>query len=158
MAEDYYGKTTNIEQWIADTLAALTSGVEAVFKTAETWKYQVSGTKGGTEAFARYAPFAFIAVDSVDGAREGDYDLRQAMLFRIVIGCVSRADGVARIGDANHLGCEKIRDLVIAALDGKHPGEGYDCDELFFDRDFILAELPKLHAIQMHFKTNLMTV
>jgi len=158
MPEDYYGKTTNIEQWIAATLAALTDGGETVFKTADIWKYQVSASKGGVDSFARYAPFAFVAYDSVDGAREGDYDLRQAMLFRVVIGCVSKEEGVARIGDANNMGCDKIRDLVIAALDKQHPGEGFDCDEIFFDRDFILVELPKIHAVQMHFKVNLMTV
>ena len=77
MPETYYGKTTNIEAWIAATLAALTYGGGDVFKTADIWKYQVSASQGGVDAFARYAPFAFVAFDSVVGAREGDYDLRQ---------------------------------------------------------------------------------
>jgi hypothetical protein len=158
MPESFYGKTTNIEQWIADTLAALTYDGKAAFKKAEVWNFQIAATRGGFEAFDRYAPFAFVAFDSVDGHREGDHDLRQAMVFRVAIGFTSKEDGVARIGDANNLGCDKARDLVIAALDGKHPGVGFDCDDLFYDGEVILVEAPKIYAIQMHFKVNLMTV
>ena len=154
MPEDYYGKTTNIEQWIADALKALTYGGEDIFKTAEIWKYQLAPTKGGVEAFARYAPFAFVVYDSTGGHREGDYDLRQAMVFNVAIGFVSKADNIARVGDADHLGCDKARDLVIAAIDKQHPGDGFDCDDLFYVRDTCLVDLPKKHAIQIDFACN----
>ncbi len=150
------GEVARIEQWIVDTLAALTDdNNKAIFKTVEIWKHQVAATKAGFEAFGRHAPFAFPSYDYTDGAREGDYDLRQAFVFSIMIGNTSKADGIARTGNANKIGTLKMRDLVIAALDHKHPGAGFDCDDLHYLRDIEIVDMPKTHALQMQFRCNL---
>ncbi|HIJ66812.1 MAG TPA: hypothetical protein HPP51_00815 [Planctomycetes bacterium] len=149
------GITAQLEQFIADTLAAMQSGGENVFRTADVYKYQISADAGGIEAFSRYEPFAFVSYwPAGDAAREGDYDLRQVWRFAILIGIESTGDGVARIGDANHLGASKIRDLVIAGLDGQHPGGDLDCDELYYTGETELLDSPKKYAFEMHFTTN----
>ena len=153
------GLMAQLEQWLADTLALLTYGDEAkaVFKTAAVWRHQLSASKSGMEAFARYEPFAFVSYQSADGAREGDYDLRQVLEFAVLIGVKSKADGVARFGDANHLGTSRIRDLVIAALDKTHPGGSLTCDEFYYTGEIEVFDSPKLHAIQMNFETSQIT-
>jgi len=154
MASNDGGLIAKIEQWIADTLVALTNQNEAVFKTAEVWKYQIGVDKAGPEAFTRYQPFAFVSYLPVEAEREGDYDLRQVLQFAVAIGIESKSDGVARIGDDNNLGISRIRELVIDSLDGTHPGTGYDCDDLFYTGEIELVDSPRKYAIQMHFRTN----
>jgi len=156
MANDS-GLMAKIEQWMAETLAALTYNGEKVFKTAAVWKHQVSATEGGMKAFARYEPFAFVAYSSADAAREGSYDLRQVLEFAVLIGVESKSDGVARFGNDNNLGTSKIRDLVIAALDRKHPGGDLTCDEFYYTGEIEVFDSPKRHAIQMHFETSHLT-
>ncbi len=143
-----------LEQWFADQLAALQSGGADVFKTAAVWRHQVGPTKAGLEAFIRYEPFAFVGFVSTDSAREGDNDLRQVLEFAILIGVKSRSDGVARTGNSRNLGTSKIRDLVIALFDRLHPGEGFECDEVYYTSDSEVIDAPKLHAIEMRFETS----
>ncbi len=152
------GLMAQLEQWFADTLAALTNGGNAVFKTAEVWKHQIAASKGGIEAFGRYEPFAFVSYQSADGAREGDYDLRQVLGFAILIGVESRSVGVARFGNSNNLGTSKIRDLVIAAFDKQHPGGGLACDDIYYTGEIEVFDSPKRHCIQMNFETSYLTV
>jgi len=154
------GMIAVIEQWLADTLAALTSGGEAVFKTAEVWRHQISGTKGGLEAFDRYAPFAFPSYQDCDGAREGDNDLRQILAFAILIGVEAKADSDARTGNAQQLGTSRIRDLVIAALDHQRPdGEfAYAIDEFFYISDVEVIDTTKQHALQIIVECSFMTM
>ena len=152
------GLISRLEQWFADELAALTIETVKVFRTADVWKFQIAAVKGGLEAFERYAPFAFVSFLSADGAREGDYDLRQVLEFAIVIGVASNVDGAARFGDAMHLGIGKIRDLVIALFDKQHPGGSLTCDEIYYTGEIILVDAPKVFAIQMHFETSFLTV
>jgi len=152
------GLMAALEQWFADTLAALTNDGELVFRTAEVWKHQIAATASGMEAFDRYEPFAFISYQSADAAREGSYDLRQVLEFSILIGVGSKADGIARIGDDNNLGTSKIRDLVIAALDCQHPGGSFGCDEIYYTGEIEVFDAPKRHAIEMHFETSEITV
>lgn len=152
------GKMASIEQWMADQLAALNFEDKPVFKTAEPWKHQVGPTSAGMEAFARYDPFAFVAYQSTDAAREGDYDLRQVIEMAVLIGVESKEDGVARYGDANHLGTSKIRDLVIDLFDRVHPGETFNCDDFYYTGDVEVLDAPKRHAIQMIFETSWMTL
>jgi len=152
------GLISQLEQWFADELAALEIETIKVFRTADIWKYQVAAIKGGLESFERYAPFAFVSYLSADGAREGDYDLRQVLEFAIVVGVTSKAEGVARFGDDTHLGIGKIRDLVIALFDKKHPGGELKCDEIYYTGEIILADAPKVFAIQIHFETSFLTV
>jgi hypothetical protein len=152
------GLISQLEQWFADELAALESGGEKVFRTADIWKYQIAAVKGGLESFERYAPFAFVSYLSADGAREGDYDLRQVLEFAIVLGVQSKAEGVARFGDANNLGIGKIRDLVINLFDKQHPGGELKCDEIYYTGEIPLADAPKVFAVQMHFETSFLTV
>ena len=151
------GLIAKIEQWMADALAALTYQSKAVFKTAEIWKHQIAASKGGMEAFSRYEPFAFVAYQSADAAREGGYDLRQVVEFAILIGVESKSVGVARFGDSNNLGTSKIRDLVITAFDKQHPAGGLTCDEFYYTGEIEILDSPNRHAIQMHFETSQLT-
>jgi len=84
-------------------------------------------------------------------------DLSQGLQFAVAIGTESKEKGVARIGNAAHLGISKIRDLVIAALDNWHPGEGFECDPLFYANEEVQLDLPNRHALIMYFKANLIT-
>ncbi len=160
------GLVAKLEQWFADTLAALTYEDKLVFKPegpnspkgADVWKHQIAATGGGGEAFSRYEPFAFVSYSGADGAREGDYDLRQVLEFAILIGVESKVAGVARFGDDNNLGTSKIRDLVIAAFDRQHPGGELKCDEIYYTGEFELIDSSKRHAIRMNFETSYLTV
>lgn len=147
-----------LEQWLADTLAALQYSSENVFKTAEVWKHQIGAINAGFEAFDRYEPFAFVSYINSDAAREGDYDLREVLEFAIFIGVTSKEDGVCRFGDSNNLGTSKIRDLVIAAFDRKRPSdESILCDEFYYTGDIEVFDSPKRHAIQMNFEVSKLT-
>jgi len=144
-----------LEQWMADILAAMTSGGKAVFKTADVWRHQVGATSGGIEAFDRYEPFAFVSYQSADAAREGDYDLRQVLEFAVLIGVVSKSPGDARTGSSGNLGTSKIRDLVIAAFDKQRPDdESIECDEFYYTGELEIFDSPKRHAIQMNFEVS----
>jgi len=153
------GLIAKLEQWLADTLKALTYGDDdvLVFKTAEVWRHQIAATTSGAEAFTRFVPFAFVSYQSADAAREGDYDLRQVIEFAILIGVESTTDGIARAGDATHLGTSLIRDLVIAALDRTHPGGDLTCDEFYYTGEMEVFDMPRRHAIEMHFECSQMT-
>ena len=151
------GLMAQIEQLMVDTLKALTNNGKKVFKTAAIWKHQISATEGGMKAFARYQPFVFVSYMSADAAREGGYDLRQVLEFAVLIGVESRAKGVARFGDSNHLGTSKIRDLVITAFDRKHPGGGLTTDDFYYTGEIEVFDSLKKHAIQMHFETSKLT-
>ena len=151
------GLIAKLEQWLADTLKALTWGEDnmLVFKTADVWKHQVGATEGGLETSERYQPFAFSSYQSGNSAREGDNDLRQIPSFAILIGVSSKEDGVARFGDATHLGTSKIRDLVINALDKKRPdGTDITCDEFYYIDEIEVLDQPKRHWIQMNFEVS----
>jgi len=150
------GFTTAVEQAMAARLAALKVDGAAVFKTAEVWKYQLIANQGGTEAFDKYAPFAFVKYEpSADFSREGDGDLCQKLRFSIGFGTRSKEAGIARTGDANHIGISLIRDLVIDLFDSWHPGEGFVCDSFYFDGDEIQIDSPNRHAMIIYFKANL---
>jgi len=153
------GLMAKIEQWFADELVALQHEGKDVFKTADVWKHQISVTEsGGIEGFSRYTPFAFVGYQDSDSAREGDYDLRQVLSFAFLIGCESKHVGVARTGDDNNLGVSKIRDLVIAHFDRTHPGEEFDCDEIYYTKDYEVIDRPKQYAIEMIFEIGQLTV
>jgi hypothetical protein len=153
------GLIARLEQWLADTLKALTYGDDEkpVFATADIWKHQVGAANGGGEKFTNYAPFAFVGYQSGEAAREGGYDLRQVLEFAIFVGVESTTDGVARTGDATHLGISKIRDLVIEAFESQHPGSGFDCDEFYYTGEVPVFNMARRHAIEMYFTCSRMT-
>ena len=146
-----------LEQWFADQLAALTFGGNKVFKTADVWRHQVGPTAGGLEAFVRYAPFAFASYQSDDAAREGSYDLRQIPDIAVLIGVESQSPGVARTGDASHVGTSKLRDLVITLFDRKDPGGGLGCDEVYYTGAVEVVDSPRCHALQLTFEISKLT-
>jgi hypothetical protein len=146
-----------LEQWFADTLAAIAIDETLVFKTADVWRHQVSAAAGGIEALYRYAPCAFVSYFNDSAAREGGYDLREVLEFTILIGQESREVGVARYGSATELGVSKLRDLVIAAFDRKHPGGSFTCDEIYYTGSSEVYDSPKQYVIEMHFETSKMT-
>jgi len=150
------GLIATLEKWFADQLAALLNGGELVFKTADVWRHQVSASKGGVEAFKRYAPFAFVSYQSDRSAREGDRDLREILEFAVFIAVVSKSDSDARTGNAVKLGTSRIRDLVITLFDRQHPGGSFDCDEIYYTGSIEVVDSAKAHAIQMTFETSRM--
>lgn len=153
------GLIAKLEQWLADTLAAMILDGSNVFKTADVWRHQVAATSAGFEAFDRWEPFAFVAYEGADAAREGDYDLREVLRFAILIGVESRSKGVARTGNGNNPGISRIRDLVIAALDRQRPTDGtITCDEFNYTGDIEIIDSPRRHAIEMHFEVNQLTI
>lgn len=146
------GMTAKIEDWLAEVLAALTDGDgAAVFKTAEPWTHQLAS---GAESFQQFEPFAFISFWPADAAREGDYDLNDKLRFSILIGLESKVSGIARRGDDNHLGASRIRDLVVAAVEGTHPGDGFACDDFYFSGETELVDSAKRYATELHFTAN----
>jgi len=150
------GMMAKVEAWIKTTLAALTVGEgEAavdVFTTVDHWRHQIGIGQGGMESFDRYAPFAFVSRADVSTDRQGDYDLRQIISFEVLVGQKSSAEGECRIGSATLLGTSRIRELVIDALDKQHPGAGFACDDMRYVGEHEVVDLPKKHAIQMHFE------
>lgn len=146
------GMLARLEQWIADTLAALQVDEVDVFKTADVWKHQIGIGRSGVESFDSYEPFVFAAYMRVDADRQGGHDLRQIFEFAVLVGVGSKEPSVCRMGDGTSMGTSKIRELVIAALDGVHPGDGFGCDELKYVGEVEFIDLPKKHAIEMHFQ------
>ena len=147
---------STLEQWFADTLAALQYGGAAVFRTADVWKHQIAATEGGMEKFEQFAPFAFVSRRDNDAAREGDNDLRQVLEFAILIGQSNKRPGAARTGDADDLGTSKIRDLVIVCFEktNKHPGGSFACDEIYYTGDIEVLDSRSRHLIQITFETS----
>jgi len=150
-------ETSIIEQWLADTLAALTDSGSAlpgnkVFKTADLWTGQVSAEKSGAEAFIRYAPFAFVSYIPSDAFREGGDDQRLALDFAVAIGVTSKYPGVARFGDTGFLGANKIEQLVIDAIDHQRPSsDSVKCDDLKFQGSILVIDRPKVRQVQLNF-------
>jgi len=151
------GLIASLEQWFAGTLAAIAVDKVLVFKKADVWKHQVSAAAGGIESLDRYAPCAFVSYFNDQAAREGGYDLREVLEFTIFVGQECREVGVARYGSATELGVSKLRDLVIACFDRKHPGGSFTCDEIYYTGSNEVYDSPKQYAIEMHFETSKMT-
>ena len=153
-----------LEHWFADALAALTFDGALVFppgvngsKHADVWKHQLAAKVGGIEALDRYAPCAFVSYFNDQAAREGGYDLREVLEFTILVGQQSREAGVARYGSATERGVSKLRDLVIAAFDRKHPGATLACDEIYYTGSSEVYDSSKQCVIEMHFEVSKMT-
>ena len=151
------GITAAIEQKIIEKLATLKYNNLLLFKTCEVWKGQIDATEGGLEKLDALAPFAFAAYDPPSGERQGG-DLCQKLKFAITFGAASKQAGICRIGDAQHPGTSIMRDLIIDALDGWHPGEGFDCDPLYYQDEAEVVKSEKRHAIDMFFECNFITV
>ena len=143
------GMTAKVEDWMAGLLKALTYNDTLVFKTAEPWNYQLESL---SESIGRYEPFVFVGFSPSSPQREGDYELCQNLRFELIFGVASKEKGVARRGDASHLGASKIRDLIITAINGKHPGDGFDCDNFYFSGDIEYFESPKQYAAGLQFE------
>jgi hypothetical protein len=146
-----------LEAWMVTVLDALQSGGANVFRNVDVWKHQVKVGGSGAESFTEYQPFAFVAYLEADGVREGGDDLREILEFGVMIGIESVEAGVARIGDDDNLGISKIRDLVIAAFDRKHPGGTLTTDEFYYTGDTKLVDTPKRCSIEMYFECSKMT-
>jgi len=144
------GMTSDIEQWMADTIADLTYNGNVVFKTSEPWDYQLDS---GIESIDRYTPSAFTAYYPFATSREAG-DLNDKLRFSVMIGLSSKEAGVARRGDSDHVGASIVRDLVIAAIDNLHPGYGFDCDDLKYSSETIWLDSPKRYVTELHFVCN----
>jgi hypothetical protein len=146
------GMLGRLEEWIAATLTALQSGGADVFRTAAVWKHQIAVGGAGVESFDALQPFAFAAYAGARVDRQGDGDLRQIFEFAVLIGVASKEPGVCRIGDASNLGTSKIRELVIGAMEGVHPGTGFTTDEFNYVGEDEFVDLPTKHGISMRFE------
>ncbi len=148
------GNAVKIEDWLVATLTALEDDSSKVFVEVDNWRHQIGIGASGIESLERYAPCAFCAYTYADAYRAGDYDLNQRLHFSVLIAQESKQPGIARLGDDNHLGTSRIRDLVITAVDGTHPGTGYSCDELYYEGEREAIDHPRYHALEMHFGCN----
>ena len=151
------GLIAKLEASFVTIHAALAVDSIDVFKTAEHWRHQVGAVGGGIEAFPRYAPFAFVGYHGDDAAREGGYDLREIPTVHILIGTYNDKPGVARIGDADHLGVSIIRDLVIAAFESQTPAGDLGCDESYYMGAVPVVDSEKCYAIEMVFEISKIT-
>jgi len=151
------GLIAKLEESFVTVLAALQIDGADVFKTADHWRHQVGAVGGGIEAFPRYAPFAFVGYRDDEAAREGGYDLREIATIHILVGTYDDSPGVARIGDAAHLGVSKIRDLVIAAFESKTPAGDLGCDESYYIGAVTVTDAEKRYAIEMVFEVSKIT-
>lgn len=150
------GLIAELEDWFATQLATLTYNGDDIFKTAAVWKHQVSADSGGMEAFARYAPFAFVGYDDGKAAREGGYDLRRVLSFHILIGVEYKEAGVARFGSATEPGVSIITQQVINLFDKNHPGGDLACDEIYYTDEMTVYEDPNRYMVEMVFETSKM--
>jgi len=142
------GETALIEDSMAAVLSALTYNDSAVFRTADPWTHQLDSL---SESFDRYSPFAFVGFSPNAPRREGGYDLSQSFRFEVIFGLTSTENGVARRGDANHIGASKVRDLIIAALDDWHPGASFNCDDFHLVDELEYLDAPKKYAAGLIF-------
>lgn len=146
------GMTAKIKDWMVTVLAALKDADgDKVFKTAAIDSGQL---KSGTSSYTSLAPFAFVIYFTAQPTREGDGDLNDRLRFAVLIGFESKHPDVARDGDDGNLGASRARDLVIDAFDKKHPGQGFDCDELEYDGEQELVDIPKYYSTFLFFKCN----
>ena len=146
------GVTSELEVAMVAILKVLQHNDENVFKTVEQWDEQLDAKNGGLEKFDGYAPFAFVKFGDAGSNRLGGYDLEQKLRVSVAIGTKSKSAGIARTGDADHLGISKIRDLVIAAFDKIHPGGELTCESIYYDGEYKLVDQPKRQAQQMNFE------
>jgi hypothetical protein len=158
------GLIATLEASFVATLAALEYDSELVFPAGSTgvkrvdhWRHQVGAISGGTDVFIGYTPFAFVGYTGADSAREGGHDLREILTISILIGTYNDSPGVARIGDADHLGVSKLRDLVIAAFESKTPSGDLGCDEIYYVGERVAVNSDKRFAIEMAFEVSKMT-
>jgi hypothetical protein len=144
------GIKTKIEDYMAAVLVALQSDGKDIFKKAEPWSDQLTSL---AESVLGKSPFAYVGSYSGPADRAGDFDLTRNLQFSILIGLQYKQPGVARRGDATHIGAGTIEELVIAALDKKHPGGNLDCDDMEYQGSEELLDTGKKYIFQMNFKT-----
>ena len=140
------GTITKIEALMAAHLTSLN-----LFRKAEPWNFQIWVDAGGIQSFTQYAPFAFPRyLPPTQGEREAG-DLKQVFRFGILIGEESKTAGVARVAVDN------LRDLVIAAFDGWHPGSTVACDPFHYSGDEEEIVSPNQYALILFFTANMIT-
>lgn len=150
------GMTARIEAWFIEQLKSLEYDNKGVFKTVEHWRHQIGLGNSGIESFDRYAPFAFVKWQPTRPDREGGYDLNQKLTVAVAIGQTSKSKGNARIGDDDEIGISLMHSLVINLFEGKHPGEGFTCDEFYYNGEDESVDHPKKYAIEIYFEANYM--
>jgi hypothetical protein len=148
------GTMAKVEEFIVDTLAALEYNGVKVFKTADHWDGQIGQEDSGKESFERYTPFAFVKGFHNDPDFEGDRDLKQSFRFAVCVGQSAKTSKLSRIGDDKNLGVSMLHDLVIDAINGKHPGSGIQTECLFFDGASEVVDGKNKYAEELQFKAD----
>ena len=130
-----------------------------VFKTATRWKHQISADAGGLTNLDKHAPCVFVGEQpSMNIEREGGYTLDRKITLVIIIAQKTLTDGgEARTGDASIVGTQELRTLVIAALDGWHPGTGFTCDSFYYKGAEEIIDTPKQHGVKLVFEAKWLT-
>jgi hypothetical protein len=138
----------NIEKWILSRLSAL-----GLFKTVDHWGGQIADG-GGPAAYLKYAPFAFVTFSHIAPRREGGFELNRRVGFLIFVGAQDDTPGVSRVGSTGKPGSSFLMEAVTAALDDKHPGEGFDCDRLYLTDSQIVVNSEKMSEIYLGFEAD----
>ena len=147
------GITAKLEDWIASGLSALEYDGSAVFSNAKPWEHQYPV---GPESLKNKGRIAIVRYEPTNAAREGDYNLRDILEFSVAIVVSVPSKGINRRGNSKHLGASKIRDLVIDNLDGSHPGDGFNCDELYYVGEANSSDTPEYYLTYLFFRINQM--
>lgn len=148
------GLISTLAKWMVNQLAALQHENKTVFASVELYRHQIGPTESGLEKIEK-SPIAYIDYMDDSAAREGGYSLREVPEIDILIIVKSKENGVAKWGDATHLGISKIRDLIITLFDKKRPDDiEIDCDEFYYTGSVLTISMPKLAGIQMRYEVS----
>lgn len=137
----------NISQ--AESVNSQTAGAE---KCVNHWLGQIGIADGGIASFGRYSPFAFVRTSLLRTEREGGYDANVRISLDIAVGQQSEFGGIARIGDATHVGINRIFEKVFLAIDNWHPGSGIACDPFYLTDTVENVMTDKQAGLQLHFE------
>lgn len=148
------GMTSRIEDWAIAILAALKDGDDDdVFTNTDPWS-STDKIEVLIESLKKFPRAAIVGCGFYSPKREGGYDLNQQLLLEVMVSVTSREAGVARRGDDKHLGGSRIYDLVVAAFENVHPGDGFNCDEFHFAADRVMLDLPRHYIVEILFTAN----
>jgi hypothetical protein len=154
-----------IEIAIVDRILSLRDSGLPLFATVDVWSSQLkTNPDSGLESLTKYSPACFVKVSPDTARREGDHDLKRTFQLVIGIGIESKNEGVAKRGrlpDAdtvagNYLGTLKLCDLLIAALDNTHPGEGIASDDMHLCAEIESVDNDRQSFIQLIFEIDYM--
>ena len=136
---------TSIEDWAVGKLQTL-----SIFKNVRSVQpddYKLASIEG-------LAPLALVKATLGAPTREGGYDCNRTIALQVVFGNHHNTPGVARRGSASVVGVSKMAELVFDALEGQHPGAGFDCDDFYFVGAVETFDNTKDYALEFQCEAN----